>query len=348
MGKQSSMLEALHSQLNQYDAQIQKVETLEELEQLRIQLLGKQGVFTLKLREIGQLLPEERPQAGRLIHQIKQRVQNTLEKRQCALTQKALLKSLHTTSIDVSLPGRGKPLGGIHPITQIRTRLERLFTQVGFEVKTGPEIEEDSLNFTALNIPENHPARALHDTFYIKDQSNLLLRTHTSTVQIHSLRERAPPLQIISTGAVYRCDSDMTHTPMFHQLEGMVVNETANFTELKGLLIYFLKTFFEDARLVTRFRASYFPFTEPSAEVDILCVLCAGQKCRFCSHSGWLEILGCGMIHPNVLRDAGVDSEHYQGYAFGIGIERLALLRYRIPDIRLLFENDSRLLSQFT
>jgi len=341
------MLEILQTQILECGNQIKKSESLEDLEKLRIQLLGKQGILTLKLREIGQLPAKDRPQVGKWVHQAKQRIEEILEDRKKSLVAAGLSEALHIQCIDVSLPPRGRPLGGIHPLTQMRERLETLFRGVGFQIKEGPEVEKDTINFTALNIPENHPARALHDTFYIKDQPNFLLRTHTSTVQIHALKESAPPLRIISTGAVYRCDSDVTHTPMFHQLEGMVVDKTADFRELKGLLIYFLQTLFRNPDLKIRFRASYFPFTEPSAEVDIQCVLCVGQKCSFCSYSGWLEILGCGMVHPNVLRASGVNPEHYQGYAFGIGIERLTLLYCRIPDIRLLFENNSQLLNQF-
>jgi phenylalanyl-tRNA synthetase alpha chain len=342
----SNILDILEKKIPRYVEQIATAETLHDIECLRYQLLGKQGVLTVQLRAIGKLPTNRRPEAGKLIHQAKQILQNALEKRTRDFDA-ALYKNLEQVNIDVSLPGRGKQLGTIHPITQVRTQLEQLFMQVGFQLRKGPEIEYDALNFTALNIPENHPARTLHDTFYIQDHPKLVLRTHTSTVQIHALRESTVPLRMISTGAVYRCDSDITHTPMFHQLEGMVVDTNPNFRELKGLLTYFLQTFFEDPKLIIRFRASYFPFTEPSAEVDIQCMLCAGRQCAFCHYSGWLEVLGCGMIHPSVLQDAGVNSEDYQGYAFGIGIERLTLLRYRIPDIRLLFKNDIRLLSQF-
>lgn len=341
------MLTNLETQIQQYCQTIANIETLNDLEQIRVQLLGKQGELTQLLKSIGQLPPSERPQMGQAINQAKQTIQSALEERKTILNQRILQAELEAASIDVTLPGHGIQLGTLHPLSQIREQLENLFLQAGFQLVSGSEIEEDITNFTALNIPEHHPARAMHDTFYLKSQPNLLLRTHTSTVQIHTLRENPPPLRIIATGPVYRCDSDVTHTPMFHQLEGMVIDKTANFSELKGLLIHFLQTFFEDPTLNIRFRASYFPFTEPSAEVDIQCVLCVGKGCQVCGHTGWLEILGCGMVHPNVLKNTGVDPSNFQGYAFGMGIERLTLLRYRIPDIRLLFENDIRLLKQF-
>jgi phenylalanyl-tRNA synthetase alpha chain len=340
------MLTELESRIHQYCELIHHAESLEEVEKLRVQLLGKQGELTQLLKMIGQLPPEERPQMGQIVNQAKYTIQKTLEERKEELNHIILQNQLNTPSLDVSLPGRGMHLGTLHPLTRTRYQLEELFIQAGFQLMSGPEIEQDALNFTALNIPEHHPARAMHDTFYLKNQPNLLLRTHTSTVQIHALKQLTPPLRIIATGPVYRCDSDMTHTPMFHQLEGMVINQAAHFSELKGLLTHFLQVFFEKPNLVSRFRSSYFPFTEPSAEVDIQCVLCEGQGCAVCSHTGWLEILGCGMVHPNVLRNANIDPDQYQGYAFGMGIDRLTLLRYRIPDLRLLFENDMRLLKQ--
>ena len=340
------MLTELESRIHQHCQLIHEADTLEAIEKLRVQLLGKQGELTQLLKTIGQLPPEERPQMGQMINQAKYTIQEALEQKKEELNHIALQNKLNIPPIDVSLPGRGMQLGTLHPLTRTRYQLEELFVQAGFQIMGGPEIEQDALNFTALNIPEHHPARAMHDTFYLKNQPNLLLRTHTSTVQIHALKQLTPPLRVIATGPVYRCDSDMTHTPMFHQLEGMVINQTANFSELKGLLTHFLQVFFEKPNLVSRFRASYFPFTEPSAEVDIQCVLCEGQGCSVCSHTGWLEILGCGMVHPNVLRNANIDPEQYQGYAFGMGIDRLTLLRYGIPDLRLLFENDIRLLNQ--
>ncbi len=330
-----------------YHQRIVDTMSLTELQKVRVQLLGKQGEITKSLKKIGHLSHEERPAIGRKLHELKKEVEIALEKQEKRLIQFRLEEKLNIPLIDVTLPGRGIRRGAIHPITRTRHDLENLFTQIGFKLMTGPEIEEDTINFTALNIPKYHPARAMHDTFYIKSHHNLLLRTHTSTVQVHALQQLTPPLRIIATGAVYRCDSDVTHTPMFHQLEGMVIDKAANFSELKGLLTYFLKIFFEREELKTRFRASYFPFTEPSAEVDISCILCEGKGCQVCTYSGWLEVLGCGMVHPNVLQNANIDPTIYQGYAFGIGIDRLTLLRYQIPDLRLLFNNDLALLEQF-
>jgi phenylalanyl-tRNA synthetase alpha chain len=247
-------------------------------------------------------------------------------------------------TVDVTLPGRGQEPGSLHPVTRTRLRIERIFAQAGFQVASGPEVEDDFHNFEALNIPKNHPARAMHDTFYFAD--GRLLRTHTSPVQIRSMRAQRPPLAVIAPGRVYRKDSDMTHTPMFHQVEGMVVGENVSFANLKAMLHTFVERFFE-RRLGMRLRPSYFPFTEPSAEADIECVFCSGKGCRICKQSGWLEILGCGMIHPNVLAAAGIDSEHWQGYAFGMGIDRLAMLRYGVDDLRLFFESDLQFLKQF-
>jgi phenylalanyl-tRNA synthetase alpha chain len=244
----------------------------------------------------------------------------------------------------VTLPGRGQRPGGLHPITRTLRRIEQLFANAGFAVAEGPEVEDDYHNFEALNIPAHHPARAMHDTFYF--DAHRLLRTHTSPVQIRVMREQAPPLRVIAPGRVYRCDSDLTHTPMFHQVEGLLVDEQVSFADLKGVLYDFLTNFFErDLKL--RFRPSYFPFTEPSAEVDIQCVMCNGAGCRVCKQSGWLEVLGCGMVYPEVFRHVGIDPEQYLGYAFGMGVERLAMLRYGIDDIRLYFENDLRFLRQF-
>jgi phenylalanyl-tRNA synthetase alpha chain len=324
---------------------IKEAPNLPALEAIRTQILGKQGELTQLLKKIGERPQSERPQMGQIVNQAKQQLQNILEKRYQVLKEKALIQTLHSHTLDVSLPGRGETLGSCHPLTQTTTQLEQLFVQAGFRLMTGPEIEDEEHNFTALNIPSHHPARALHDTFYL--QNGLLLRTHTSTVQIRALKQQALPLRMISTGRVYRCDSDITHTPMFHQLEGLVITETANLAELKGLLTAFLQTFFENPQLKLRFRASYFPFTEPSAEVDVQCTLCTGLGCHICHHTGWLEILGCGMTHPKVLKYAGVDPEQYQGYAFGMGIDRLTLLRHGIPDLRLLFENDIHFLKQF-
>ncbi|WP_455218924.1 phenylalanine--tRNA ligase subunit alpha, partial [Kaarinaea lacus] len=251
---------------------------------------------------------------------------------------------LTAEAVDVTLPGRGQETGGLHPVTMTLQRIEKMFSQLGFEIAEGPEIEDDYHNFEALNIPESHPARAMHDTFYFDERT--VLRTHTSPVQIRVMKDKAPPLRVIAPGRVYRCDSDLTHTPMFHQVEGFLVDEDVSFAQLKGVLDEFLRNFFE-RDLAVRFRPSYFPFTEPSAEADIQCVMCNGAGCRVCSHTGWLEVLGCGMVHPNVFKHVGIDSEKYTGYAFGMGVERLAMLRYGVNDLRLFFENDLRFLQQF-
>jgi phenylalanyl-tRNA synthetase alpha chain len=324
---------------------ITQAQDLAVLEQIRVQCLGKKGQLTEYLKSLGQLSPEERPKIGQAVNQAKQQIQDLLEQRQQALQAAALEAKLAAESIDVTLPGRMQSMGSLHPVTKIRERLELFFHQMGFTVAEGPEIEDDYHNFEALNIPEHHPARAMHDTFYFGD--GRLLRTHTSPVQIRTMEQNQPPIRIIAPGRVYRCDSDLRHTPMFHQVEGLVIDEKASFAELKGLLADFLQHFFETPGLKTRFRPAYFPFTEPSAEVDMQCVICKGNGCRTCSHSGWIEILGCGMVHPNVLRAVNIDNEKYQGYAFGMGIDRLAMLRYGIPDLRMNFENDLRFLQQF-
>jgi len=271
-------------------------------------------------------------------------VHSALEARRLELERRQVDQELLAGRIDVTLPGRGEEAGALHPVTQARLRIEALFARAGFDLAVGPEIEDDFHNFAALNIPENHPARALHDTFYFPD--GRLLRTHTSPVQIRAMLARGAPLAVIAPGRVYRCDHDLTHSPMFHQLEGLVVGENVSFANLKAALHGFLAAFFE-RDLAMRLRASYFPFTEPSAEVDISCIFCAGAGCRTCKHTGWLEIAGCGMVHPNVLRASGVDAERYTGYAFGAGIDRLAMLRYGVNDLRLFFDNDLRFLRQF-
>jgi phenylalanyl-tRNA synthetase alpha chain len=271
-------------------------------------------------------------------------VQAALEARRAELERVAIERELAAGSLDVTLPGRGEEAGGLHPVTKARLRIETLFRRAGFEVASGPEIEDDFHNFEALNIPANHPARAMHDTFYFAD--GRLLRTHTSPVQIRALKERGAPLAIIAPGRVYRCDSDMTHSPMFHQLEGLVVGENVSYANMKAALRGFLAAFFEKPVSI-RLRPSYFPFTEPSAEVDMSCVFCDGKGCRTCKQTGWLEISGCGMVHPNVLRASGIDAERFTGYAFGAGIDRLAMLRYGVNDLRLFFESDLRFLKQF-
>jgi phenylalanyl-tRNA synthetase alpha chain len=309
-----------------------------------VRWLGKKGVLTEQLKALGALPAAERPAAGVRINEAKEQLGAAIEARRAVLTRADIERELTAGRIDVTLPGRGEEPGGLHPVTQARLRIETLFRRAGFDVASGPEIEDDFHNFGALNIPPNHPARAMHDTFYFPD--GRLLRTHTSPVQIRSLQEHGAPLAIIAPGRVYRCDSDMTHSPMFHQLEGLAVDENISFANMKAVLHGFLQAFFE-RDLAMRLRPSYFPFTEPSAEVDMSCVFCDGRGCRVCKFTGWLEILGCGMVHPNVLRASGVDAERYTGYAFGAGIDRLAMLRYGVNDLRLFFENDLRFLRQF-
>ena len=318
---------------------------LKSLDDIRVTYLGKKGSITERMKMLGKLPKEEKPAAGQAINVAKQAVQKSLEARKETLNNAELEEKLASETIDVTLPGRGQQAGGLHPVTRTMERIEELFSQMGFEVATGPEIEDEFHNFEALNIPETHPARAMHDTFYFPD--GRLLRTHTSPVQVRTMKEKAPPMRVIAPGRVYRCDSDITHTPMFHQVEGLMVDENVSFTDLKAILIDFLQKFFEQDDLSVRFRPSYFPFTEPSAEADIECVMCGGEGCRVCSHTGWLEVLGCGMVHPNVFKSVEIDNEKYIGFAFGMGVERLAMLRYGVNDLRLFFENDLRFLKQF-
>lgn len=330
---------------NALDA-IDGTDDLAELESLRVKYLGKKGELTALLKSLQSLPAAERPQQGQLINAAKLDIQAHLNARKQSLEETQLQAKLAKEKIDVTLPGRGEQRGSLHPVTKTWNRIVEFFGQMGFDVVEGPEVETDFYNFEALNIPESHPARAMHDTFYFADQT--LLRTHTSPVQIRAMQERQPPLRLIAPGRVYRCDSDVTHTPMFHQVEGLYISEDASFSHLKGMLQDFLEHYFE-TELSLRFRASYFPFTEPSAEVDMTCVKCRGEQsdCRICKGTGWLEILGCGMVHPNVFKAVGIDSEKYLGWAFGLGIDRLAMLRYEINDLRILFENDLRFLEQF-
>ena len=316
-----------------------------ELEQAKARYLGKSGSLTELLKGLGKLSQEERPAMGSRINRAKEVMEAALNSRRDAIQIKKLNTQLAGEALDVTLPGRGPGTGGLHPVTRTLERIESLFRSIGFDVASGPEIETDFYNFTALNIPENHPARAMHDTFYVDDKH--LLRTHTSPVQVHYMQNNRPPFKVIAPGRVYRCDSDVTHTPMFHQVEGLWVDEDAKFAALKGVLADFMRHFFERDDLPVRFRPSFFPFTEPSAEVDIGCVICHGSGCRVCSHTGWLEVLGCGMVHPSVLKHVSIDSEKYTGFAFGMGVERLAMLRYGVNDLRLFFENDLRFLKQF-
>ncbi|MDC1528606.1 phenylalanine--tRNA ligase subunit alpha [Gammaproteobacteria bacterium] len=324
---------------------IDQAQDIPGLEQLRVQYLGKKGSLTDLLKGLGKLDPAERPQAGAAINAAKVQVQDALEARKLTLSAAAAASQQIAEAVDVTLPGRRQSAGGLHPVTRTLQRIESIFATAGFDVVQGPEIEDDYHNFEALNIPAHHPARAMHDTFYF--DSGLLLRTHTSTVQVRVMEKGEAPFRFICPGRVYRCDSDLTHTPMFHQVEGMLVDEHATMADLKGLLVEFLQVFFE-AELDVRFRPSYFPFTEPSAEMDVQCVACKGEGCRVCSHTGWLEVGGCGMVHPNVLRSSNVDPEKFTGFAFGMGVDRLAMLRYQINDLRLLFDNDLRFLRQFS
>lgn len=371
-------------------AAIARADSPAELESLRVAYLGKKGEVTARLKRLGALPVERRKAAGRELNQIKQQIQQALTARQAELEGAAGEARLLEEAIDVTQPGRGQEAGALHPLTRTLRRMQNIFEALGFEVATGPEIEDEYHNFEALNIPADHPARAMHDTFYIggggksgtagrgdggidgggrggdgdgdggrggdggvdgggigtSTGTGTLLRTHTSPVQIRYMRERPPPLQVIAPGRVYRCDSDVTHTPMFHQMEGLVVGRGVTFADLKGVLAHFVRAFFE-RDLALRFRPSYFPFTEPSAEVDIACVFCDGRGCRICKHSGWLEVLGSGMVHPTVLRHGHIDPAEFTGYAFGMGVERLTMLRYGVNDLRMFFDNDLAFLKQF-
>lgn len=326
-------MQALSELIDQAASEIDAAGDLAALDTVRVSYLGKKGELTARLKALGQLEASARAAAGQQINQAKQDVQAQLNARRQALEAAALEAKLAADAVDVSLPGRGHSIGGRHPVSRAQSRIERIFSNAGFGIRSGPEIEDEFHNFDALNIPENHPARAMHDTFYFPGGN--LLRTHTSPVQIRSIVKEGVPIRIIAPGRVYRCDSDQTHTPMFHQVEGLVIDENISFANLKAVLHQFVEAFFE-RKTELRFRPSYFPFTEPSAEVDISW-----------GENKWLEILGCGMVHPNVLESAGVDPEKYTGYAFGIGIERLAMLRYNVTDLRTFFENDLRFLRQF-
>lgn len=323
---------------------VSAVGDLRQLDACRVAYLGKKGQLTERLKALSSLDPDARRDVGRIINEGKQALQQAIESRRIGLQAEALERQLAGERIDVSLPGRGDHTGGLHPVTRTLERIETIFAGMGFAVAEGPEIEDDHHNFEALNIPPHHPARAMHDTFYV--DATRLLRTHTSPVQVRVMTGSGAPVRIIAPGRVYRCDSDLTHTPMFHQVEGLLVDEGVSFADLKGALYAFVRAFFEDD-LDVRFRPSYFPFTEPSAEVDVVCVHCAGRGCRVCGQTGWLEVLGCGMVHPRVFEQCGIDAERYTGYAFGLGVERLAMLRYGVDDLRLFFENDVQFLQQF-
>lgn len=325
-------------------AAIAAASELKSLDSVRVEFLGKNGRLTQLLKTLGSLSAEERPIFGQQLNQAKEQLSVDIQARKEILEHILLETQLRTESVDLTLPGRGMDRGHTHPISRTLSTITQWFLGLGFNVEEGPEIEDEFHNFEALNIPAHHPARAMHDTFYFPD--GRLLRTHTSPVQIRAMCSQEPPFRIISPGRVYRCDFDVTHTPMFHQIEGLVVDIDIHFGHLKSVIENFLSAYFE-RDLKTRFRSSYFPFTEPSAEVDIQCVNCKGQGCRICSQSGWLEVLGCGMVHPKVLENCRIDSEKYTGFAFGMGVERLAMLKYGVTDLRLFFENDLRFLEQF-
>ena len=337
----SANIEEILAQAMQELAQAQD---LNQLDQIRVNYLGKKGAFTLQMKQLGKIEPDQRRTVGQLINNAKGEFQQALEASKSAMQQAELEQRLASESIDVSLPGRGQGVSGLHPVTITLRRISQIFASVGFKVVEGPEIEDDYHNFEALNIPAHHPARAMHDTFYF--DAHTVLRTHTSPVQIRAMEAEKPPLKVIAPGRVYRCDSDLTHTPMFHQVEGFLVDTDVSFADLKGVVYEFLRAFFEKD-IQVRFRPSYFPFTEPSAEVDIECVMCDGEGCRVCGHSGWLEVMGCGMIHPEVFKSVDINSDEYNGFAFGMGVERLAMLRYGINDLRMFFENDLKFLQQF-
>lgn len=337
-------MQGLDDILQQAESAIRSAPGLKELDNCRVQYLGKKGQLTELLKTLGQLPTEQRPAAGQKINLVKAKIQSLIEERDVELKKNQVEQQLSSETIDVTLPGRMMNFGSIHPVVRTMEELRRIFSQLGFVCLEGPEIEDDSHNFTALNIPPLHPARAMQDTFYFPDGS--LLRTHMSPVQIRAMKEMPPPLRMVAMGRVYRRDFDLTHTPMFHQIECLMIDENISFADLKGVLTQFLQEFF--ARdIAIRLRPSYFPFTEPSAEVDIGCLKCSGSGCRICKNSGYLEVLGCGMVHPNVLTMAGIDSERYRGFAFGAGIDRLTMLKYGISDLRSLFENDIRFLRQF-
>jgi phenylalanyl-tRNA synthetase alpha chain len=322
-------------------AALESITGAEELEPFRVKFLGRKGLFSGTLRRLGQVPPEDRPRLGQLANTVKQSVEQLFEQKVQALTA-----SPGNTKpvVDLSLPGRYIPFGKLHPVTQVMEEICAIFEGMGFAVAEGPDVELDHYNFAALNIPEHHPARAMHDTFYISD--SILLRTHTSPMQARIMEAQEPPLRYIAPGKVYRCDSDITHTPMFHQVEGFLVDRRVSFADLKGVLTIFTRRMFAE-ELKLRFRPSFFPFTEPSAEVDISCVICGGEGCRVCKRTGWLEILGAGLIDPEVLKMVNYDPETYSGFAFGLGVERIAMLKYGIDDIRLFYENDLRFLAQF-
>jgi phenylalanyl-tRNA synthetase alpha chain len=342
----SDLADTLKAIVDTATAAVEATTDVPGLDQVRVQFLGKKGQLTGLLKGLGKLPAEERPAAGAEINQAKRVLDDAIGTRKDTLESSALDEKLNAEAIDVTLPGRHGETGGLHPVTIALQRMENFFTSVGYEVVEGPEIEDDYHNFEALNLPAHHPARAMHDTFYFNP--NLLLRTHTSPVQVRTMESRDPPIRIICPGRVYRVDPpDPSHLPMFHQVEGLVVDRDVSFADLKGTVVQFLRVFFENENLDVRFRPSYFPFTEPSAEVDVQCVHCLGDGCRVCGQTGWIEVMGSGMVHPRVLEYSGIDPEEYTGFAFGMGPDRLALLRYGVDDLRHYLDNDLRFLEQF-
>ena len=325
-------------------SEIEAADSDSELERLRVSCFGKKGNITALQKSIRSLEPHERPAAGQRIKAAKELLESSISSKREVLRRRTERNRLASEKVDVTLPARKTAIGGPHPLSRTIFRMQEIFSRIGFDIAVGPEIEDDFHNFEALNIPPGHPARAMQDTFYFHDDK--LLRTHTSPVQIRYMKKNKPPIRVVAPGRVYRCDSDITHTPMFHQLEGLVVDETTTFADLKGVLEFFVTEFFE-THLNLRFRPSYFPFTEPSAEVDISCVFCEGSGCNVCKKSGWLEVLGCGMVHPALYSNVGIDSEQFTGYAFGMGVERFTMLRYGVNDLRLFFRNNVDMLSQF-
>ncbi len=320
--------------------EIEKAGDTEQIKAVSVRYIGRKGIVTQYLRDIAALPASQRPEAGKKANQTKKAIEKAVEK---ALSKLALSAKDAADAIDVSLPGRVSPRGSLHPVTRITKRICHIFERMGFDIAEGPEVETDYYNFEALNIPKNHPARDMQDTFYISE--NIVLRTHTSPIQVRFMEASTPPIRIVAPGKVYRCDSDLTHTPMFHQVEGLLVDENVSFGDLKGLLTLFVQQMF-DEETGLRFRPSFFPFTEPSAEVDIQCVMCRGEGCKVCSGTGWLEVMGCGMVHPAVFENVGYDTSTYSGFAFGMGVERIAMLKYGINDLRMFFESDIRFLRQ--
>lgn len=330
--------------VSEAQAAVSQVQDEAALDEVRVRYLGKKGELTALLKSLGSLDAQERPVAGAAINTAKEQVQALIATRKASLGAEQLAAIVEAEAVDVTLPGRRPAVGGLHPVTQALARAEEIFVGAGYEIFAGLEVEDDYHNFEALNIPKHHPARAMHDTFYFRD--GMLLRTHTSPAQVHVMENQQPPIRVICPGRVYRRDNDLTHTPMFHQIEGLVIDRGISFADLKGTVTEFVQRFFEKD-LELRFRPSYFPFTEPSAEVDVQCVHCLGSGCRVCRQTGWLEIMGCGLVHPNALEMSGIDAEEFSGFAFGMGGDRLAMLLYEVDDLRLFFENDLRFLRQF-